>query len=182
MSTRQQLAAQNREDLLNAAIHIFRLHGINAPLQLIMDQANVGRATFYRNFNDRRDLVLALMEDALNRLEARANNYVQFEDGFIRLIQDHIYNIPYLTALMEYWRVIDRADPVMIEIYQRRDAILQPLIDQSIANGTCRADFKAADYAMVTSILRAALQGHTEADQEKLAKRAVEFLLHGICG
>ena len=173
MSTRQQLAAQNREELLNAAIHVFRIHGINAPLQLIMDQANV---------NDRRDLVLALMEDALNRLEARANNYAQFEDGFIRLIQDHIYNIPYLTALMEYWRVIDRADPVMIEIYQRRDAILQPLIDQSIANGTCRTDFKAADYAMVTSILRSALQGHTEADQEKLAKRAVEFLLHGICG
>ena len=182
MSTRQQLAAQNREILFEAAIEVFRIHGINAPLQLIMDQAQVGRATFYRNFNDRRELVLALMQAALNRLEQRALNYAQFDDGFIRLIQDHIYNIPYLTALMEYWRVIDRDDPAMVEIYQRRDAILQPMIDQAIQNGRCRADFKPADYAMVTSILRAALQGHTEADQEKLAKRAVEFLLHGICG
>ncbi len=136
-------------------MQVFRIHGINAPLQLIIDQAQVGRATFYRNFNDRRELVLALMQGALNRLEQCALNYAQFDDGFIRLIQDHIYNIPYLTALMEYWRVIDRDDPAMVEIYQRRDAIFaQPMIDQAIQNGRCRADFKPADYAMVTSILR----------------------------
>ena len=102
MSIRQERAAQNRDELLTAAIHVFRLNGINTPLQLIIDEAKVGRATFYRNFSDRRDLVLALMQQALDRLEARARNHAQFEDGFIRLIQDHIYNIPYLTALMEY--------------------------------------------------------------------------------
>ncbi|CAM2781747.1 TetR/AcrR family transcriptional regulator [Acinetobacter celticus] len=180
MSIRQERAAQNRDELLTAAIHVFRLHGINAPLQLIIDEAKVGRATFYRNFSDRRDLVLALMQQALDRLEARARNHAQFEDGFIRLIQDHIYNIPYLTALMEYWRVIERNDPAMVSIYQHRDTILQPLIDQAIANGTCRADFSPADYSMVTSILRAALQGYTNAEQERLATRAVELLLDGI--
>jgi len=180
MSTRQQLAAQNREELLAAAIDVFRMHGINAPLQMIIDQAQVGRATFYRNFADRRELVLALMQQALDGLEMRAQNHAQYPDGFIRLIQDHIYNIPYLTALMEYWRVIERDDPIMVGIYQRRDAILQPLIDTTIANGTCRADFQPGDYAMVTSILRSALQGYTYAEQEKLAKRAVELLLNGI--
>ena len=50
MSKRQQLASQNREDLLEAAIHIFRKHGIRSPLQLVIDEAGLGRATFYRNF------------------------------------------------------------------------------------------------------------------------------------
>lgn len=181
MPLRQERAAQNREELLSAAIQIFRIHGINAPLQLIIDEAKVGRATFYRNFADRRELVLALMEQALDRLDNRARNHAQHSDGFIRLIHDHIHNIPYLTALMEYWRVIERNDPAMVLIYQRRDAILQPLIDTAIANGICRPDFSPQDYAMVTSILRAALQGYTDADQEKLASRAVELLLNGIC-
>ncbi len=180
MNTRQQLASQNREILLVAAIQVFRAHGINAPLQLIIDQAQVGRATFYRNFADRRELVIALMKQSFDRLEIKAKALQQFDDGFIQLIQDHIYNIPYLTALVEYWRVIVKDDPSLEQMYHRRDEILQPLIDKAIATGHCRADFTTRDYSMVTSILRSSLQGFSEADQIKLAQRAVDLLLNGI--
>lgn len=180
MLKRQQRAAQNREDLLNAAIIIFRQQGIQAPLQLVIDEAGVGRATFYRNFEDRRALVIALMEQALTRLEERAKKYSEYPDGFIQLIQNHIYNLPNLTALTEYWRVIDRNDPIMVRIYQRRDAILQPLIDQSIANQICRPDLSPKDYAMITSILRSSFQGLGDEEQMDLAKRAVDLLIHGI--
>ncbi len=37
MTSRQQRAAQNREELLEAAVQVFRTHGINAPLQLVID-------------------------------------------------------------------------------------------------------------------------------------------------
>ncbi|NHC04473.1 TetR/AcrR family transcriptional regulator [Acinetobacter sp. 187] len=180
MNSRQQLASQNREELLAAAIQVFRVHGINAPLQLIIDEAKVGRATFYRNFADRRELVIALMKQSFDRLEQKAKTLAQFDDGFIQLIQDHIYNIPYLTALVEYWRVIVKDDPSLQAMYQRRDEILQPLIDKAIATGHCRADFTTRDYSMVTSILRSSLQGYSEQDQLRLAKRAVELLLNGI--
>jgi hypothetical protein len=46
MTSRQQRAAQNREELLEAAVQVFRTHGINAPLQIIIDTANVGRRRF----------------------------------------------------------------------------------------------------------------------------------------
>ncbi|MEK7740046.1 MAG: helix-turn-helix domain-containing protein, partial [Pseudomonadota bacterium] len=111
MRIRQKQAAQNREDLLNAALKIFRKQGIRAPLQLVIDEAGVGRATFYRNFQDRRELVIALMEQALTRLDERAKSFSEYPDGLIRLIRNHVENLPYLTALMEYWRVIDRNDP-----------------------------------------------------------------------
>lgn len=180
MRKRQQLAAQNREDLLAAALKVFRQQGIRAPLQLVINEAGVGRATFYRNFQDRRELVIALMEQALTRLEIRAQNYAQYPDGMIRLIRNHVNNLPYLTALMEYWRVIDRDDPIMVDIYLRRDAILQPLIDQAIAHQICRADLSTKDYALITGILRAAFQGMTDEEQIVLATRAVDLLIDGI--
>ena len=180
MQKRQQQAAQNREELLSAALKIFRQQGIRAPLQLVIDEAGVGRATFYRNFQDRRELVIALMEQALTRLELHAQNYAQYPDGLIRLIRNHVDNLPYLTALMEYWRVIDRHDPIMVDIYLRRDAILQPLIDQAIVHQVCRADLTTRDYALITGILRASFQGMTDAEQIALATRAVDLLIDGI--
>lgn len=180
MNTRQQLASQNREELLAAAIQVFQAHGIHAPLQLIIDQAQVGRATFYRNFKDRKALVIALMRQAFDHLEQRAEQLSHFDDGFIQLIEDHVYNISYLTSLVEYWRVIVQEDPSLVQMYERRDAILQPLIDRAIATGHCRADFTTKDYAMVTSILRSSLQGADASDQMQLARRAVDLLLNGI--
>lgn len=180
MSSRHQQAQHNREELLAAATEVFRHHGIHAPLQLIIDQAQVGRATFYRNFANRRELVIALMQQALDRLENKIQHLSTFDDGFIRLLQDHVQNIPYLTALMEYWRVIVQDDPILEHFYQRRNEMLQPLIDQSIRTGHCRPDFTAQDYSMVTSILRASLQSSTEKDEINRANRAIELLLNGI--
>lgn len=180
MNQRQQQAQQNREILLEAAMLVFRQHGITAPLQLIINQAQLGRATFYRNFADRRALVLAMMQEALQRLEYKAKYYIQFPDGLIQLIESHVHNLPYLTALMEYWRVIALDDPELQDIYKKRDAILQPLIDNAIAHKQCRADLTPKDYAMISAILRASFQGHDEQSQIVLAKRAVELLIHGI--
>lgn len=180
MQKRQQIAAQNRQDLLGAALKVFRKQGIRAPLQLVIDEAGVGRATFYRNFKDRHELVVALMEQALTRLEERAKQYSAYPDGLIQLIRNHVNNLPYLTALMEYWRVIDRDDPILISIYQRRDAILQPLIDRAIEHQVCRADLTTHDYALITGILRASFQGLTDEEQIQLARRAVDLLIDGI--
>ena len=180
MLKRQQQAVQNREDLLEASLKVFRKHGILAPLQLIIDEANVGRATFYRNFKDRRALVIALMEKALNRMEKQAKDCMPYPDGMIRLIQNHVDNLPYLTALTEYWRVIDRDDPALVNIYLQRDQILQPLIDQAIAHNVCRADLSTKDYALITGILRTSFQGMNEEEQIQLAKRAIDLLIHGI--
>lgn len=180
MNKRQAAANQNRELLLDAAVEVFRQHGINAPLQLIIDRAQLGRATFYRNFSDRRSLVLALMHQALARLEQKAAYFAHYPDGFILLLKNHVHNLPYLTALMEYWRVIEQSEPELQQIYARRDQILQPLIDTAIQHQLCRPDLTAQDYALVTAILRAAFQGLDESAQIRLAQRAIELLINGI--
>jgi AcrR family transcriptional regulator len=180
MIKRQQLAAHNRDELLNAAEEIFRKQGVHVPLQAIIDHAGVGRATYYRNFADRKALIAALLERAISRLEQRAEALLEFNDGFIRLIEGHIEQLPHLVVLIDYWRIIDREDPIMLNIYERRDKALQPLIDKAIEHQLCRADLTPQDFGMITAILGSSFQGHHASDQVRLAKRAIELLLNGI--
>lgn len=180
MIKRQQLAAHNRDELLNAAEEIFRKQGVHVPLQAIIDHAGVGRATFYRNFADRKALIAALLERAITRLEQRAEDLLEFNDGFIRLIEGHIEQLPHLVVLIDYWRIIDRQDPIMLNIYERRDKALQPLIDKAIEHQLCRPDLTPQDFGMITAILGSSFQGHPTSDQVRLAKRAIELLLSGI--
>lgn len=180
MIKRQQLAAHNRDELLNAAEEIFRKQGVHVPLQAIIDHACVGRATFYRNFADRKALIAALLERAITRLEQRAEALLEFNDGFIRLIEGHIEQLPHLVVLIDYWRIINREDPIMLNIYERRDKALQPLIDKAIEHQLCRADLTPQDFGMIIAILGSSFQGHHASDQVRLAKRAIELLLNGI--
>lgn len=180
MAKRQQLAAHNRDELLNAAEEIFRKQGVHVPLQAIIDHAGVGRATFYRNFADRKALIAALLERAIARLEQKAEALSVYPDGFIRLIEGHVNQLPHLVVLIDYWRIIDRQDPIMLNIYERRDKALQPLIDQAIRHQLCRDDLTPQDFGMITAILGASFQGHQAADQVRLAKRAIQLLLNGI--
>ncbi|MDN8247086.1 TetR/AcrR family transcriptional regulator [Acinetobacter baumannii] len=180
MPSRQQLAAQNRDELLNAAEEILRTHGVYVPLQVIIDHAGVGRATFYRNFDDRKALIAALLEKGTRLLERRAVEFQQFDDGLIRLVESHLNELPFLVVLTDYWRIIDRNDPIILDIHERRERILQPLIEKAIKHNLCRSDLTAQDFGIITSILGSSFQGYAADKQARLAKRAVEFLLNGI--
>ncbi|WP_111895644.1 TetR/AcrR family transcriptional regulator [Acinetobacter sp. MB5] len=180
MSKHVQRAAQNREELLNAAAEMIKTHGIHVPLQLIIDYAGVGRATFYRNFADRKHLIYALLQQSIENLETRAKYYGQFDDGLFLLIYSHIETLPQLSALKEYWRILDADDPQLQKLVQQHEQIITPLIQRAIDAGICRSDLNFEDYRTIISILTASFRGHTEQEQMRLAKRAIELLLTGI--
>ena len=48
MSTTRPPSAERRAQLLDAADAVFAEHGVTAPLDLIVERAQVGRATLYR--------------------------------------------------------------------------------------------------------------------------------------
>lgn len=181
MSKHIKRAAKNREDLLEAAVEMFKLHGMNVPLQVIIDHAGVGRATFYRNFTDRKALVYALLEQAVSHLEFIAEQYRMYDDGLIRLIKSHVHNLNNLSALMEYWRILDRNDEVLIPLVQHHQLIVQPLIDRAINKEICRPDFNFEDYRSIVSMLSSSFRGHDETERVRFANRAVDLLLNGIC-
>ncbi|NEL42881.1 MAG: helix-turn-helix transcriptional regulator, partial [Xanthomonas perforans] len=53
MTTSRPDAALRRRQILDAADEVFSEHGVNAPLELVVERAGLGRATLYRNFPDR---------------------------------------------------------------------------------------------------------------------------------
>ncbi|MDJ0277850.1 helix-turn-helix domain-containing protein [Sphingomonas sp. 2R-10] len=63
-------AARRREALITAAAARFAEQGYGVPLEAIAAAAGVGRATLYRNFEDREALALAIFSSAVDRLEA----------------------------------------------------------------------------------------------------------------
>jgi AcrR family transcriptional regulator len=54
-------AAHNRKLLLDAADRAFREHGLDVPVAEIARAAGVGRATLFRNFPTKEDLIVAIV-------------------------------------------------------------------------------------------------------------------------
>jgi hypothetical protein len=49
--------------------------------------------------------MFALLDQAMMRLE-RASALLEYNDGFIRLIEGHIEQLPHLIVLIDYWRIM----------------------------------------------------------------------------
>jgi len=65
----QRRTLRTRKKLLAAAQGMFCRRGVDATtIEEITEQADVGKGTFYRYFSSKEDVVLALMEDMINRL------------------------------------------------------------------------------------------------------------------
>jgi AcrR family transcriptional regulator len=80
VGTAARIAVFNRWRILDAADEVFGRLGIQAPLELVMDAAGVGRTTFYRHFSDREAVLSALLAMAIDELEAEVARYADRED------------------------------------------------------------------------------------------------------
>lgn len=66
--TREESRAQTRERLLGAATALFSERGVNgASVEQIAERAGYSRGAFYSNFDDKQELVLALLEQRTRR-------------------------------------------------------------------------------------------------------------------
>ncbi|MFD2378996.1 TetR/AcrR family transcriptional regulator [Ottowia pentelensis] len=83
-TTKRSDPATRRAQLLDAADAVFTTHGVNAPLELVVQHAGVGRATLYRQFPDRHAILLALLERSAQRTQDRAQSLKDRPDAFLR--------------------------------------------------------------------------------------------------
>lgn len=63
-------ARERQQAIIAAAELVFAERGLDVPLEEICVAANVGRATLYRNFGNRTELVYAIMSNNLDKLDA----------------------------------------------------------------------------------------------------------------
>jgi AcrR family transcriptional regulator len=80
--SRGATAADQRRRILEATAALMAEHGYQATtLEMIVREAKVGYATFYKHFADRDEAFLALLDSATERTLGRAEEAFQREEG-----------------------------------------------------------------------------------------------------
>lgn len=178
--TKRPDAETRRVQLLDAADAVFTTHGVNAPLELVVAHAGVGRATLYRQFPDRHAILLALLERSCERLYAKAQSLSAQPDAFFILLEHLAERIVRSPALSDYWRTTGLNDPRFTHARQRFKESFAPALQKAQAHGLVRSDVQPQDIALLSGMLGAALRGNTDADRRRLANQALGLLRRGL--
>ena len=180
LMTQRSDGTKNRQELLNAAQEVFAQKGVDAPLDLVRQRAGVGRATMYRNFPDRVNLHLALVEDSLQRLEMRDQSDEPGNDTVTSLLSAIVDEVARSPALHLVWDRL-REDPEMSAPYieRLRDIVAVPLA-QAMQEGSVSPDLTVEDIFLAVRMLGATSRGSCFAERQAEARRALKILLAGL--
>ena len=78
--------AESSERILSTAEVFFAEHGIDASLHTLADEAGVGVATLFRRFRGRDELIRALYDRSVARVDALAERVIaEYAPGWDRL-------------------------------------------------------------------------------------------------
>ncbi|QKV53659.1 TetR/AcrR family transcriptional regulator [Comamonas antarctica] len=179
-ATKRPDAATRRAQLLDAADAVFITHGVNAPLELVVERAGVGRATLYRQFPDREAILLALLERSTELLQAQALAVQERPDAFFALLGYLSERIVRSPALSDYWRSSSLVDPRFAQVRKRVWSTLEPALAQAQRAGLVRAEVQADDISLLIGMLGAALRGTSDAERRRLARQALEVIRRGL--
>lgn len=151
-------ARANRDAIVRSAAELYGERGLDVPFDDIAAHAGVGRATLYRHFPEREDLLNAILGSCTERVERVAETIDAGPDRFFELfraaLRVNIENLP-LTQLIP---ARERVPEVVDALRARHYAVFeQPLADAQAA-GLVRADLTPQDVhtllKMLTSVIR----------------------------
>ena len=183
--TQDPRAARSRQAMMAAAIELL-LHNPDASLSEVAARAGVGRATLYRQFKTREELVqaiaiesLACTEEALRPayeqdLQGRAA--IEFMFRAVMGIADRFH------FLLSLWAIADK-NPQVTRIYDAQLQALYTWVEQGKRNGEI-SDQLSNDW-IVTSIDALVYSGwwllrEGATPAEEIAEYAIRTLFRGI--
>ena len=112
----RELQARRRTEILDAALRLFAEHGYAAAdTKTLSDALGVGKGTIYRYFSSKRDLFLATLNRAMDRLDEQI-------DQAMSLAADPLDR--FLTALVAYLRFFDE-NPAVVELLLQERALFK---------------------------------------------------------
>jgi AcrR family transcriptional regulator len=183
---RRSDSVRNASLVSEAAIELFAARGMDVTLAQVAERAGVGKATVYRTYGSREEMVAAMLDHRLAWLQRRmeaaldgADAWREFatwaRDVLQRMREDH---------LLRY--VLDIGKPLTEwgALGERMAATLSPLFGMLLGKaketGRVRPDVTAIDIAVLISGVAAALTGR-EDFTEASWRRAADLVL-AACG
>jgi len=180
---RRSDSVRNAALVTRAAIELFAAHGMGVTLAQVADRAGVGKATVYRTYASREEMVAAMLAQRLAWLRERMEAAVAGRDAWsefaamsrdvlARMREDH---------LLRYVLALERLPGAVGEqLAGSLGPLYATLLAAAKETGRVRPDVTDTDVAMLTAGLAAALtarQDFTEASW----RRAADLVL-AACG
>lgn len=177
--TQRADARRNRARILAAADIAFQ-SGSAATLEHVIREAQIGRMTFFRHFPDRDSLLAALLEQAMDELQAQADQVRGDAEGFSRMIAFMVDRMTLRIGLVDYWVFADPQHLAIRAAMARLGPIFADAIHAARAAGRCRADLTPEDVALFGRMLGAVAHGFLPEDRGKALGRAALILTEGL--
>lgn len=179
MSAREQRkdAAERRDAILAAAEVAFAENGLDVPLEQICLAAGVGRATLYRNFENRIALIHAIMRNNVEKLEAIVAEVALAPNG-LELYLTEVCEQLVKTGGLVY---LNREDPNLDrELSRRYQLHLQTLVDTALKARRVRPDVTAAMIQTLVRMMWGGLDGLDYAQRRAIGPTVLELCLASL--
>ena len=171
-------AKRHRETLVLAATRVFTRQGGDAPLQAVLDEAQLGRGTLYRHFPDREALLVAVFEHVhveLSGLFAEHRHSPELLRHFLCASAKLKPPLARMPTNVDTDRIIALTEPVRRKFV----TLQQEIVDAAILSGVVRPDFDAANMALAVSMIIGAGQT-ANWDYDKAIDTAIDIIIRGF--
>jgi AcrR family transcriptional regulator len=176
-------ARRNRNQIVAAALALFREKGIDVPMEEIAGRAGVGVGTLYRRFPDRDALIWATAREALRSQADMAETALREEPGawpalcrFLRECAE--LRLGALASAIEPRLHADiQADPELREVRQTLIDLIERMTAEAKAEGAMRPDVGREEVGLLMT-----LQIYTppQVSGDRALRRVVDITLDGL--
>jgi AcrR family transcriptional regulator len=140
-------AVRNRERILVAAQHVFSEHGLDASVADVAREAGVGKATIFRSYPTKDDLIAAIacdrvrwVEDLVTEALEQPDAWAAFRALLADLAHQHATDLTHLEALAR-----NTDAPQLAAARNATNAAFRRLMKKAKEQGAMRPDAKPED-------------------------------------
>lgn len=175
-------AKKSYATIMQAARQLFYQHGAAIGLEEIVQQSGVSRATFFRHFANREQLMIALTDEGRAYLEQQAvrikQQHTETLPPLLELIIEHIIQN---MAVFEYWWIMATPNHQMSgQVQQLLEEIFDDALKNAILCGRCRPDLTSRDIFLFGRMLVGAALREPPTQRAEVVRRAAGLLLIGF--
>jgi AcrR family transcriptional regulator len=175
-------AERNRQRILAAARELFAVRGLEATLNDVAHQANVGVGTVYRRFATKEELLEAIFEDSIDQVVELAKAALRIEDswdGFVWFVE-HLCELTATDRGLREMVCSKAYGGYRVECARLRlDPHVSKVVERARDDGYLRPDVEPTDMPILNLLAGTVSEwaGHIEPD---LWRRYVALLLDGM--
>ncbi|MCW2953899.1 MAG: bacterial regulatory, tetR family protein [Conexibacter sp.] len=170
-------ARANRDALLRAAAQLYAERGIDVSFDDIAQAAGVGRATIYRHFPSREDLLIGILDHHVGRLEECAAALPPSPDAFLTLFRAALRLQTDTLPLVELLPPRAPLPRGFVALRRRVHDVFRAPLQVAQEAGVVRPDLTVEDVRTLMAMLTAVVRPNTpRAEQRRAFRLALEAL------